>query len=186
MGKTTFLRLVLGELSPKIGRVRLGLRNKVAYFDQMRSTLDENETVFRTIGQGNDFVEISGKKRHLTSYLGDFLFEPQRLQSPVSSLSGGERNRLLLAKLFMQPANILVLDEPTNDLDIDSVEVLENCLQEYDGTVFLVSHDRRFLDNVMTSSVVFLGNGELKEYIGGYEDYKVARERELANQKSFR
>ncbi|MBR5940395.1 MAG: ATP-binding cassette domain-containing protein, partial [Neisseriaceae bacterium] len=186
VGKTTFLRLVLGELSPQIGRVRLGLRNKVAYFDQMRQALDENETVFRTIGQGNDFVEISGKKRHIASYLGDFLFEPQRLQSPVSSLSGGERNRLLLAKLFTQPANILVLDEPTNDLDIDSVEVLENCLQEYDGTVFLVSHDRRFLDNVMTSSVVFLGNGELKEYIGGFEDYQAARTRELANQKSFR
>ena len=186
VGKTTFLRLVLGELSPQIGRVRLGLRNKVAYFDQMRQALDENETVFRTIGQGNDFVEISGKKRHIASYLGDFLFEPQRLQSPVSSLSGGERNRLLLAKLFTQPANILVLDEPTNDLDIDSVEVLENCLQEYDGTVFLVSHDRRFLDNVMTSSVVFLGNGELKEYIGGFEDYQAARTRELANQKTFR
>ena len=186
VGKTTFLRLVLGELSPQIGRVRLGLRNRVAYFDQMRSTLDENETVFRTIGQGNDFVEISGKKRHITSYLGDFLFEPQRLQSPVSSLSGGERNRLLLAKLFTQPANILVLDEPTNDLDIDSVEVLENCLQEYDGTVFLVSHDRRFLDSVITSSVVFLGDGNLKEYIGGFEDYQAARKRELATQNDFR
>lgn len=186
VGKTSFLRLVLGELSPQVGRVRLGLRNQVAYFDQMRSTLDDNETVFRTIGQGNDFVEISGKKRHVASYLGDFLFEPQRLQSPVSSLSGGERNRLLLAKLFTQPANILVLDEPTNDLDIDSVEVLENCLQEYDGTVFLVSHDRRFLDNVITSSVVFLGNGALKEYIGGYEDYKSAQTRELATQKTFR
>ncbi|MBQ9259649.1 MAG: ATP-binding cassette domain-containing protein [Neisseriaceae bacterium] len=186
VGKTTFLRLVLGELSPQIGRVRLGLRNRVAYFDQMRSTVDENETVFRTIGQGNDFVEISGKKRHITSYLGDFLFEPQRLQSPVSSLSGGERNRLLLAKLFTQPANILVLDEPTNDLDIDSVEVLENCLQEYDGTVFLVSHDRRFLDSVITSSVVFLGDGNLKEYIGGFEDYQAARKRELATQNDFR
>ncbi|MBR2252239.1 MAG: ATP-binding cassette domain-containing protein, partial [Neisseriaceae bacterium] len=186
VGKTTFLRLVLGELSPKIGRVRLGLRNQVAYFDQMRSTLDENETVFRTIGQGNDFVEISGKKRHITSYLGDFLFEPQRLQSPVSSLSGGERNRLLLAKLFTQAANILVLDEPTNDLDIDTIEVLENFLQEYDGTVFLVSHDRRFLDSVITSSVVFLGDGNMKEYIGGFEDYQAARKRELATQNDFR
>ena len=186
VGKTSFLRLVLGELSPKIGRVRLGLRNQVAYFDQMRSTLDENETVFRTIGQGNDFVEISGKKRHVASYLGDFLFEPQRLQSPVSSLSGGERNRLLLAKLFTQAANILVLDEPTNDLDIDTIEVLENFLQEYDGTVFLVSHDRRFLDSVITSSVVFLGDGNLKEYIGGFEDYQAARKRELATQNDFR
>lgn len=186
VGKTTFLRLVLGELSPQVGRVRLGLRNQVAYFDQMRSTLDDNETVFRTIGQGNDFVEISGKKRHVASYLGDFLFEPQRLQSPVSSLSGGERNRLLLAKLFTQAANILVLDEPTNDLDIDTIEVLENFLQEYDGTVFLVSHDRRFLDSVITSSVVFLGDGNLKEYIGGFEDYQAARKRELATQNDFR
>ena len=186
VGKTSFLRLVLGELSPQVGRVRLGLRNQVAYFDQMRSTLDDNETVFRTIGQGNDFVEISGKKRHVASYLGDFLFEPQRLQSPVSSLSGGERNRLLLAKLFTQAANILVLDEPTNDLDIDTIEVLENFLQEYDGTVFLVSHDRRFLDSVITSSVVFLGDGNLKEYIGGFEDYQAARKRELATQNDFR
>ncbi|MBR6026494.1 MAG: ATP-binding cassette domain-containing protein [Neisseriaceae bacterium] len=171
-GKTTFLRLVLGELSPTSGKLRLGTRQNVAYFDQMRTALNENETVFRTIGEGNDFIEINGKKRHVMSYLSDFLFQAERVQSPVKSLSGGERNRLLLAKLFTRTANILVLDEPTNDLDIETQEVLENMLQEYDGTVFLVSHDRCFLDNVITSSIVFEGNGKLQEYIGGYFDYQ--------------
>lgn len=178
IGKTTFLKLILGELQPTYGRIRLGSKQEVAYFDQFRSALNENDTVFYTLGQGNDFVEIGGKKRHVMSYLEDFLFHPARAQSPVSSLSGGERNRLLLAKLFTKPANILVLDEPTNDLDIDTQELLEDLLRDYQGTVFLVSHDRMFLDNVITQSIVFEGNGRLKEYIGGYQDYVDAKERE--------
>ena len=178
IGKTTFLKLILGELQPTRGKIRIGSKQEVAYFDQFRSALNEQDTVFYTIGQGNDFVEIGGKKRHVISYLEDFLFHPARAQSPVSSLSGGERNRLLLAKLFTRPANILVLDEPTNDLDIDTQELLEDLLRDYAGTVFLVSHDRMFLDNVITQSIVFTGNGSLKEYIGGYQDYLDAKTRE--------
>ena len=178
IGKTTFLKLILGELQPTQGKIRIGSKQEVAYFDQFRSALNEQDTVFYTIGQGNDFVEIGGKKRHVMSYLEDFLFHPARAQSPVSSLSGGERNRLLLAKLFTRPANILVLDEPTNDLDIDTQELLEDLLRDYAGTVFLVSHDRMFLDNVITQSIVFEGNGSLKEYIGGYQDYVDAKARE--------
>ena len=178
IGKTTFLKLILGELQPTRGKIRIGSKQEVAYFDQFRSALNEQDTVFYTIGQGNDFVEIGGKKRHVMSYLEDFLFHPARAQSPVSSLSGGERNRLLLAKLFTRPANILVLDEPTNDLDIDTQELLEDLLRDYAGTVFLVSHDRMFLDNVITQSIVFAGNGSLKEYIGGYQDYVDAKARE--------
>ena len=178
IGKTTFLKLILGELQPTRGKIRIGSKQEVAYFDQFRSTLNDSDTVFYTIGQGNDFVEIGGKKRHVMSYLEDFLFHPARAQSPVSSLSGGERNRLLLAKLFTRPANILVLDEPTNDLDIDTQELLEDLLRDYAGTVFLVSHDRMFLDNVITQSIVFTGNGSLKEYIGGYQDYLDAKTRE--------
>ncbi|ASK28009.1 ATP-binding cassette domain-containing protein [Neisseria chenwenguii] len=182
IGKTTFLKLILGELQPTFGRIRIGSKQEVAYFDQFRSALNENDTVFYTLGQGNDYVEIGGKKRHVMSYLEDFLFHPARAQSPVSSLSGGERNRLLLAKLFTRPANILILDEPTNDLDIDTQELLEELLRDYQGTVFLVSHDRMFLDNVITQSIVFEGNGRLKEYIGGYEDYLDAKKREEAVQ----
>ncbi|WP_165007854.1 ATP-binding cassette domain-containing protein [Neisseria yangbaofengii] len=178
IGKTTFLKLILGELQPTYGRIRIGSKQEVAYFDQFRSALSKNDTVFYTLGQGNDFVEVGGKKKHVMSYLEDFLFHPARAQSPVSSLSGGERNRLLLAKLFTKPANILVLDEPTNDLDIDTQELLEELLRDYQGTVFLVSHDRMFLDNVITQSIVFEGNGRLKEYIGGYEDYLDAKKRE--------
>ena len=178
IGKTTFLKLILGELQPTYGRIRIGSKQEVAYFDQFRSTLNENDTVFYTLGQGNDYVEIGGKKKHVMSYLEDFLFHPARAQSPVSSLSGGERNRLLLAKLFTRPANILVLDEPTNDLDIDTQELLEDLLRDYQGTVFLVSHDRMFLDNVITQSIVFEGQGRLKEYIGGYQDYIDAKSRE--------
>ena len=178
IGKTTFLKLILGELQPTRGKIRIGSKQEVAYFDQFRSALNDSDTVFYTIGQGNDFVEIGGKKRHVMSYLEDFLFHPARAQSPVSSLSGGERNRLLLAKLFTRPANILVLDEPTNDLDIDTQELLEDLLRDYAGTVFLVSHDRMFLDNVITQSIVFTGNGSLKEYIGGYQDYLDAKTRE--------
>lgn len=180
IGKTTFLKLILGELNPTFGRIRLGSKQEVAYFDQFRSALNENDTVFYTLGQGNDFVEVGGKKKHVMSYLEDFLFHPARAQSPVSSLSGGERNRLLLAKLFTRPANILVLDEPTNDLDIDTQELLEELLRDYQGTVFLVSHDRMFLDNVITQSIVFEGEGRLKEYIGGYQDYLDAKARETA------
>lgn len=178
IGKTTFLKLILGELNPNYGRIRIGSKQEVAYFDQFRSALNENDTVFYTLGQGNDYVEVGGKKKHVMSYLEDFLFHPARAQSPVSSLSGGERNRLLLAKLFTRPANILVLDEPTNDLDIDTQELLEDLLRDYQGTVFLVSHDRMFLDNVITQSIVFEGDGRLKEYIGGYQDYIDAKSRE--------
>lgn len=178
IGKTTFLKLILGELQPTYGRIRIGSKQEVAYFDQFRSALNENDTVFYTLGQGNDYVEVGGKKKHVMSYLEDFLFPPARAQSPVSSLSGGERNRLLLAKLFTRPANILVLDEPTNDLDIDTQELLEDLLRDYQGTAFLVSHDRMFLDNVITQSLVFEGNGRLKEYIGGYQDYIDAKSRE--------
>ena len=178
IGKTTFLKLILGELQPTYGRIRIGSKQEVAYFDQFRGALNENDTVFYTLGQGNDYVEVGGKKKHVMSYLEDFLFHPARAQSPVSSLSGGERNRLLLAKLFTRPANILVLDEPTNDLDIDTQELLEDLLRDYKGTVFLVSHDRMFLDNVITQSIVFEGQGRLKEYIGGYQDYIDAKSRE--------
>ena len=178
VGKTTFLKLILGELQPTSGKIRLGSRQEVAYFDQFRSALNENDTVFDTIGQGNDYIDISGQRKHVIGYLEEFLFSPVRVRSKVNSLSGGERNRLLLAKLFTRPANILVLDEPTNDLDIDTQELLEELLRDYNGTVFLVSHDRTFLDNVVTQSIVFKGNGQLKEYIGGYQDYIDAQKRE--------
>ncbi len=178
IGKTTFLKLILGQLQPTFGKIRLGSKQEVAYFDQFRSALNENDTVFYTLGQGNDYVEVGGRKKHVMSYLEDFLFHPARAQSPVSSLSGGERNRLLLAKLFTRPANILVLDEPTNDLDIDTQELLEELLRDYQGTVFLVSHDRMFLDNVISHSIVFEGEGRLKEYIGGYQDYIDTKARE--------
>lgn len=177
IGKTTFLKLILGELQPTSGKIRLGSRQEVAYFDQFRSSLNDNDTVFDTIGQGNDYVEIGQQRKHIIGYLEEFLFSPARAHSPVKSLSGGERNRLLLAKLFTRPANILVLDEPTNDLDIDTQELLEELLRDYQGTVFLVSHDRTFLDNVVTQSIVFEGNGVLKEYIGGYQDYIDAQKR---------
>ena len=182
IGKTTFLKLILGELQPTSGKIRLGSRQEVAYFDQFRSSLNDNDTVFDTIGQGNDYVEIGQQRKHVIGYLEEFLFSPARAHSPVKSLSGGERNRLLLAKLFTRPANILVLDEPTNDLDIDTQELLEELLRDYQGTVFLVSHDRTFLDNVVTQSIVFKGNGVLKEYIGGYQDYIDAHKREEALQ----
>ena len=182
IGKTTFLKLILGELQPTSGKIRLGSRQEVAYFDQFRSSLNDNDTVFDTIGQGNDYVEIGQQRKHVIGYLEEFLFSPAQAYSPVKSLSGGERNRLLLAKLFTRPANILVLDEPTNDLDIDTQELLEELLRDYQGTVFLVSHDRTFLDNVVTQSIVFKGNGVLKEYIGGYQDYIDAQKREEALQ----
>jgi ATP-binding cassette subfamily F protein uup len=170
-GKSTLLKMILGQLEPDSGQVKLGTKISVAYFDQLREQLDDNATLADTISQGSDFVEIAGQKKHVISYLGDFLFPPERARSPVKSCSGGERNRLLLARLFTQPANVLVLDEPTNDLDIETLELLEELLANYDGTLFLVSHDRAFLDNVVTQVIAFEGDGKLIEYVGGYEDW---------------
>ena len=170
-GKSTLLKIILGELRPDKGQVRLGTKIAVAYFDQLRAQLDDEATLADTISQGSDFIEISGQKKHVISYLGEFLFAPERARSPVKSCSGGERNRLLLARLFTQPANVLVLDEPTNDLDIETLELLEELLANYDGTLFVVSHDRAFLDNVVTQVIAFEGDGKLIEYVGGYEDW---------------
>jgi ATP-binding cassette subfamily F protein uup len=176
-GKTTLLKMILGELQPDPGVVNLGTNLQVAYFDQFREQLDENATVIDTISQGNDFIEIGNQRKHVISYLEEFLFAPARARSPVSSLSGGERNRLLLARLFTRPANVLVLDEPTNDLDIDTLELLEELLSGYSGTVFLVSHDRAFLDNVVTQVIAFEANGVLIENAGGYADWMEAKAR---------
>jgi len=174
-GKTTLLRLILGTLPPDSGSVRGGTNLQVAYFDQMREALDPERTVAETISPGSDWIEIAGARKHVMSYLGDFLFSPQRAGSPVKTLSGGERNRLLLARLFARPANLLVLDEPTNDLDIESLELLESTLQGYRGTLLLVSHDRAFLDNVVTQSLVAEGDGRWTEYAGGYSDWLALR-----------
>ncbi len=170
-GKTTLLKLILGELQPDSGKLRQGANLQVAYFDQMRNTLDLDATLEDFISPGSEWIEIGGQRKHVKSYLGDFLFSPARANSPVRSLSGGERNRLLLARLFARPANVLVLDEPTNDLDIDTLELLEDLLQNYDGTVFLVSHDRRFLDNVVTSTIAYEGDGRWREYEGDVQDW---------------
>ncbi len=174
-GKTTLLRLILGEEKADAGKIRQGTKLQVAYFDQMRAQLDEEASLADTIAPGSDWVEINGQRRHVMTYLNDFLFAPERARSPVKSLSGGERNRLLLARLFAKPANVLVLDEPTNDLDIDTLELLEELLEEYEGTVFLVSHDRTFLDNVVTQVIVAEGGGAWREYIGGYSDWERVR-----------
>ena len=174
-GKSTLLKLILGELQPDTGSVRQGTKLAVAYFDQMREQLNEEATLMETISQGSDFIDIGGARKHVISYLEDFLFAPERTRSPVKSLSGGERNRLLLARLFTRPANVLVLDEPTNDLDIETLELLETLLQNYSGTLFLVSHDREFLDNVVTQVIAFEGDGVLREYVGGYEDWVRAK-----------
>ncbi len=174
-GKTTLLKLILGEIAADSGTIKLGTKLQVAYFDQMREQLNEDASLMDTIAPGSDWVEINGQKKHVMSYLGDFLFAPERARSPVKSLSGGERNRLLLARLFAKPANALVLDEPTNDLDIDTLELLEELLEEYTGTVFLVSHDRTFLDNVVTQVIVAEGGGEWREYVGGYTDWERVR-----------
>ncbi len=183
-GKTTLLKLILGELEPTSGSVRRGTKLQIAYFDQMRSALDLDATLADTISPGSEWIENDGGRKHVMSYLSDFLFSPARANSPVRTLSGGERNRVLLARLFALPANVLVLDEPTNDLDIETLELLEELLQSYSGTVFLVSHDRRFLDNVVTSTIAWEGDpvyggrpGFWREYEGGYEDWKVQRER---------
>jgi len=181
-GKTTLLKLILGELAPDSGEVRQGSRLSVAYFDQMRDTLNLDATLADTISPGSEWIEIGSQKKHVKSYLGDFLFSPARANSPVKSLSGGERNRLLLARLFARPANVLVLDEPTNDLDIETLELLEELLAEYDGTVFLVSHDRRFLDNVVTSTIVSEGDGRWREYEGGVQDWLLQSKRAAALQ----
>ena len=174
-GKTTLLKLILGEIAPDSGRVRLGTRVAPAYFDQLRTALDDEATLADTISPGSDFVEIEGARRHVIGYLGDFLFPPERARAPVKSLSGGERNRLLLARLFSRPANVLVLDEPTNDLDIETLELLESLLQDYPGTLLLVSHDRAFLDNVVTQTIAFEGGARWKEYVGGYGDWQRMR-----------
>ena len=174
-GKTTLLKMILGELAPDGGTARLGTKLQVAYFDQMRAQLNEEANLMETIAPGSDWVEINGARKHVMSYLNDFLFAPERARSPVKSLSGGERNRLLLARLFAKPANCLVLDEPTNDLDIDTLELLEELLEEYTGTVFLVSHDRTFLDNVVTQVVVAEGQGRWREFVGGYTDWERVR-----------
>jgi ATP-binding cassette subfamily F protein uup len=171
-GKTTLLKIILGEETADSGKVRLGTKLNVAYFDQMRAQLNEEASLAETIAPGSDWVEINGQRKHVMSYLGDFLFAPERARSPVKSLSGGERNRLLLARLFAKPANCLVLDEPTNDLDIDTLELLEELLEDYAGTVFLVSHDRTFLDNVVTQVVVAEGQGQWRDYVGGYSDWE--------------
>jgi ATP-binding cassette subfamily F protein uup len=170
-GKTTLLRLLLGQLAPTAGSVRLGTKLEVAYYDQLRAVLELEKTVLENIAEGREYVDVQGQRRHVISYLQDFLFSPDRARVPVKALSGGERNRLLLARLFAQPANLLVLDEPTNDLDIETLELLEELLIDYKGTLLLVSHDRTFLDNVVTSTLVFEGGGRVQEYAGGYTDW---------------
>jgi ATP-binding cassette subfamily F protein uup len=171
-GKSTLLKLILGEVAPDSGKVKQGTRLSVAYFDQFRTQLDEEAALVDIISPGSDYVEVAGERKHVMSYLGDFLFSPERARSPVKSLSGGERNRLLLARLFAQPANVLVLDEPTNDLDVETLELLEELLQKYNGTVLLVSHDREFLDNVVTQVIAWEGDGHWVENAGGYEDWQ--------------
>ena len=170
-GKTTLLKLMLNGLQPTSGTVEEGTRIDVAYFDQLRHQLDLEKTVIDNVAEGRDFIDIDGQSRHVLSYLGDFLFSPQRARTPVKALSGGERARLLLAKLFSKPANLLVLDEPTNDLDVETLELLEEVLLTFNGTVLMVSHDRAFLDNVVTSTLVFEGEGKVREYVGGYQDW---------------
>ena len=174
-GKSTLLKLILGTIAPDTGRVRRGTKLAVAYFDQMREQLDEERTLVDTISPGGEWIETGGARKHVLTYLADFLFPPQRANAPVKMLSGGERNRLLLARLFAQPANLLVLDEPTNDLDIESLEILEETLQSYPGTLLVVSHDRAFLDNVVTQTLVSEGDGHWREYVGGYSDWVAQR-----------
>ncbi|WP_275289044.1 ATP-binding cassette domain-containing protein [Halomonas elongata] len=170
-GKTTLLKILLGELEPSEGNVRVGTKLQVAYFDQLRAGLEPEKTVYENVAQGSDRVEVGGRDRHVMSYLQDFLFTPERARQPVKALSGGESNRLLLARLFTQPANVLVLDEPTNDLDVETLELLEELLLSFDGTLLLVSHDRAFMDNVVTSVLAFEGEGRVREYVGGYSDW---------------
>lgn len=183
-GKTTLIRLLLKELTPDAGDIRHGTSLKIAYFDQLRRTLDEKQTVMNNVADGAEFVTIDGKQKHVASYLREFLFAPETFNQPVSSLSGGERNRLMLAKLFAKPVNLLVMDEPTNDLDIETLELLESMLVDYTGTLLLISHDRAFINNVVTSVVIYEGNGQFNEYVGGYDDYqRVASQKKATSQK---
>jgi ATP-binding cassette subfamily F protein uup len=182
-GKTTLLRMLLGDIEPQSGSLRRGTRLEIAYFDQRRALLDDDRSVIDNLSDGREFIEINNQRRHVISYLQDFLFAPDRCRTPVSALSGGERNRLLLAKMFSKPANLLVLDEPTNDLDMDTLELLEDLLVEFPGTVLLVSHDRSFLDNVVSSSLVFEGDGRVNEYVGGYSDWLRQRNSESTEAK---
>jgi ATP-binding cassette subfamily F protein uup len=176
-GKSTLVKLLLGQLQPVTGRLTRGTKLEVAYFDQQRAQLDENKSVMNNVADGNQHIMVAGNRRHVAGYLQDFLFPPERLQSPVKSLSGGERNRLLLARLFTQPANLLVMDEPTNDLDVETLELLEEMIDQFQGTLLLVSHDREFLDNVVTSSLVITPEGRVEEYVGGYSDWQRQRPR---------
>ena len=171
-GKTTLLRLLMGEIKPQGGEVRHGTNVDIAYFDQLRAQLDETKSVLDNVGEGRDTIKINGRQRNLIGYLEDFLFTRERVRAPISALSGGERNRLLLARLFARPANLLVLDEPTNDLDIETLEILEDLLLEYSGTLLLVSHDRAFLNNLVTSTLVLDGLGGVTETVGGYDDWQ--------------
>ena len=177
-GKTTLLRLLLGDLQPQGGSLRHGTNLEISYFDQLRSQLDESKSIFENVGEGRDTITINGRERNLMGYLEGFLFSRERAHAPISALSGGERNRLLLAKLLARPANLLVLDEPTNDLDIDTLEILENMLLEYPGTLILVSHDRAFLNNLVTSTLVLYGDGQVREFIGGYDDWQNQKDSE--------
>lgn len=181
-GKTTLIKMLLGLMEPHSGSVRMGTRIKVAYFDQHREQLDDNKSVMDNVADGSGYVIVNGRSRHVIGYLEDFLFPPERARSPVKVLSGGERNRALLARLFTKPSNVLVMDEPTNDLDTDTLELLEEMLMEYEGTVILVSHDRAFLNNIVTSTIVFEGDGRLKEYVGGYDDWLRQRRTEAPEQ----
>ncbi len=183
-GKSTFLKLLLQQLTPTSGNIIQGTKLKIAYFDQLREQLDPETTVADSVAQGSDFIEIGGAKRHVMSYLSDFLFSPARARSPVKSLSGGEKNRLLLAKLFTRPANLIVMDEPTNDLDLETLELLEAKLVDFDGTVLLVSHDRAFLDNVVTSVLVFDGTGNIEEFVGGYSDWSLHHQQQRKEQQA--
>lgn len=176
-GKTTFIKLLLGDLKPTAGTLKHGTQMEVLYFDQMRAQIDGDKSVAENIADGNETVTINGRTRHVISYLQDFLFEPDRARTPARVLSGGERNRLLLARLFTKPANVLVMDEPTNDLDAETLDLLENLLVEYDGTLIVVSHDRDFLDNVVTGTLVFEGEGRINEYVGGYSDWMAEKEK---------
>jgi ATP-binding cassette subfamily F protein uup len=171
VGKTTLLRLLLGELQPQTGTLKHGTNLEIGYFDQLRETLDLDKSVAYNVGEGREYIKLNGKDRHVVGYLRGFLFSPKRAMTPVKALSGGERNRVILAKLFTRPANLLILDEPTNDLDVETLEVLEDRLAEYNGTLIVVSHDREFLDNVVTSTIVFEDDGNIREYVGGYTDW---------------
>lgn len=182
-GKSTLVKLLMGDIAPNSGNIEMGTQLEIAYFDQLRTKLDLEATVIDNVGEGSDFIDIHGKKRHVISWLQDFMFTPERARSPVKSLSGGERNRLLLAKLFAKPFNFLVMDEPTNDLDIETLELLEELVSNYEGTLLLISHDRAFLDSVVTSVLVFEGEGRVEEYIGGYSDWQ-ARVKQLAKNEA--